>query len=103
MNYYWRKDGTTIGSETNTTFTIPSTLGSDAATYTLLASNFLGTASTTGAVLTVIVPASITVQPVSQTVGDGSNVTFTVIAAGTAPTYQWFKGSTNIPGATAST
>jgi hypothetical protein len=45
---------------------------------------------------------AITVQPESQTNSIGSNVTFTVTAAGTSPlTYQWRKESTNIVGETA--
>lgn len=44
---------------------------------------------------------SITIQPLSQTVSPGSNVTFTVTANGTAPlAYQWFFNNTNITGAT---
>ncbi len=46
-------------------------------------------------------PASIALHPQSQTVAQGSNVTFTVTANGTAPlAYQWRFGSTNIAGAT---
>ncbi len=46
-------------------------------------------------------PPSITLDPQSQTVAQGSNVTFTVTADGTAPlAYQWRFGSTNIAGAT---
>lgn len=44
---------------------------------------------------------SITTQPQSQIVSPGSNVTFTVTAAGTAPlSYQWLFNNTNISGAT---
>jgi hypothetical protein len=43
---------------------------------------------------------TITTQPISQTVTAGANVTFSVVAAGTTPTYQWQKGGTNIAGAT---
>src|ERR1019366_8014598 len=44
-------------------------------------------------------PPSIVTQPQSQTVGVGSNVTFTVTASGTAPlSYQWRLNGTNIAG-----
>jgi len=47
---------------------------------------------------------SITSQPQSQTVCQGSNVTFSVSASGTAPlSYQWKKNGTNISGATSPT
>ncbi|MCL5098655.1 MAG: immunoglobulin domain-containing protein, partial [Candidatus Omnitrophica bacterium] len=43
----------------------------------------------------------ITVQPASQTVTAGANVTFSVTATGTAPlAYQWQKDGVNINGAT---
>ena len=46
-------------------------------------------------------PPSITSDPQSQTVAQGSNVTFSVTAVGTAPlAYQWRFASTNIAGAT---
>ncbi len=48
-------------------------------------------------------PASITANPVNQTVTVGQTATFTVSASGTAPLgYQWQKNSTNIAGATSS-
>ena len=43
---------------------------------------------------------SITAQPQSQTVNQGSNATFTVVATGTNLTYQWRLEGTNISGAT---
>ncbi|HTA31357.1 MAG TPA: immunoglobulin domain-containing protein, partial [Candidatus Cybelea sp.] len=43
-------------------------------------------------------------QPMSQLASAGTNVTFNVIASGTAPLiYQWRMNGTNIPGATNST
>src|SRR5262249_20190687 len=45
----------------------------------------------------------ITSQPASQVVNAGTNVTFSVIATGTAPLhYQWRFNNTNIAGATSS-
>ena len=45
----------------------------------------------------------ITVNPVTQTVCEASNVTFSVTATGTGLTYQWQKGGVDIGGQTAST
>jgi uncharacterized repeat protein (TIGR01451 family) len=48
------------------------------------------------------VAPTITTQPQSQTVIQGANATFTVVATGTAPlSYQWKKNGTAITGATA--
>ena len=39
-------------------------------------------------------------DPVAQTVAVGANATFTVVATGQAPTYQWYHATTLIPSAT---
>jgi len=55
------------------------------------------------ATITTVVPA-ITTQPASITVAAGQTATFTVVATGVpAPTYQWYKNSTVISGATSAT
>ena len=44
---------------------------------------------------------TIITQPISQTVNEGSSVTFSVVATGTEPlSYQWYKDSSPISGAT---
>jgi hypothetical protein len=50
------------------------------------------------------VAPTITRQPASQTVGAGTNATFTVTATGTpAPAFQWWRNGQPIAGATAAT
>jgi hypothetical protein len=65
-----------------------------------------GTITIAGQTFTVTqgcVAATISSQPVSQTVCAGSPVTFSVTATGAGViTYQWRKGTVNIPGATSS-
>jgi hypothetical protein len=46
----------------------------------------------------VIVPVAITQQPVGVTVAEGGSATFSVIASGSAPTYQWFENGSAIVG-----
>lgn len=48
-------------------------------------------------------PVTIVTQPLSQTVAAGNSVTFGVSAYGENNTYQWYKGTTQIPGATSAT
>src|SRR5205823_2438015 len=58
---------------------------------------------TTASGAPVIVPATIAVQPLSQTVNAGSDVTFAVTPGGTPPfTYRWLKDGGNITGAASS-
>jgi hypothetical protein len=48
-----------------------------------------GTATSAAAVLSVVVPASITAQPLSQVVCDGAAVSFSTAASGPDLIYQW--------------
>ena len=101
LNYFWRKNGAFITEATSSAYTIASVVASNAATYTCQVSNFLGSVTSAGATLTVYSPPVITVQPISQTVGVGSNFTVSVTATGNpAPGYQWNKDGVDIPGAT---
>lgn len=103
LNYFWKKNGAFMAGATSSAYTIASVVDSNAATYTCQVSNFLGSVTSVGATLTVYSPPAITVQPVPQTVGVGSNFTVTVTATGNpAPAYQWNKDGSEIPGATAS-
>ncbi|GAA4341285.1 beta strand repeat-containing protein [Flaviaesturariibacter amylovorans] len=52
--------------------------------------------------VTCTAPA-ITTQPTAQTVCAGQNFTFTVVASGTTPTYQWLFNGNPINGATGAT
>ena len=102
--YQWRKDGANIAGATSTSFMITSVTAADAGTYTAVAANSAGSATSNGATLTVTAAAvapTITTQPASQTVNTGSPITFTAAADGSpTPTYQWRKDGVNIAGAT---
>ena len=88
--------GNIIGA-TSTSLTIIGASQTDAGTYTAVASNVLGTATSSGANLTVYNPPAITSQPQSDTSLQGQSVFFTVSATGTAPlTYRWQKNSANL-------
>jgi uncharacterized repeat protein (TIGR03803 family) len=68
----------------------------DAGSYSVIVSNSLGTATSTVASLVVMLPPSITNEPLNQLVASGEAATFTVGAAGTLPlNYQWFFNGTN--------
>jgi hypothetical protein len=49
------------------------------------------------------IPVDITGNPNSQTVCDGTSVTFSVTASGDITGYQWYKNGGILTGATAST
>jgi len=103
LSWFWRRNGTFIAGATNSSLILTNVTTANAGTYTVVVSNFLGSVTSAGAVLTVNVPASITAQPASVTVGEGSNAMFTVTAAGTAPLrYQWQQDGLEVAGATTS-
>lgn len=104
--YQWRKGGTPIGGATGKTYTITSPVAADAGTYdVVLTSACPSVASVTSGPITMTINEApvITAEPAAtQTICEGSPVTFTAAATGTGLTYQWRKGTTNINGATAS-
>jgi uncharacterized delta-60 repeat protein len=102
LNYFWKKNGVFISGQTSASLNFASVVTTNAATYTCQVSNFLGSITSTGAVLTVAYPPTISVPPVGQTIGVGSNFTVSVTANGNpAIAYQWRTNGTVIAGATA--
>ncbi len=107
LNYQWQKNGVAISGATSSSYTTPATTSSDnAAQFTVVVTNTLGSATSSVATLTVspatVVP-SITTQPTSQTVTTGQTATFNVAATGSSPlSYQWRKNGIAILGATSS-
>jgi len=62
-----------------------------------------GSVTSGNATLTVnasVVAPTITTQPASKSVTAGATATFSVVASGTTPSYQWRKNGTAISGAT---
>jgi plastocyanin len=104
LSFQWQKNGAAIPGATSASLTLNAVTTSDAGSYTVVVSNGVGSVTSSTATLTVNTAASapvITSQPVSQTVSNGVNVTFTVTATGTAPlSFQWQKNAAAVPGAT---
>jgi len=104
LSYQWFKDGQVLTNSTDASLNIPAVLAGDAGSYALRVSNAISTNTTRAALLTVTgSPVVITdpTQPADQTIVEGSPVTFSVAASGSAPLqYQWFSGTNAIPDAT---
>jgi hypothetical protein len=56
LSYQWRKDGIPIAGAVNSALTLSNVQTSDAGTYTVLVSNFVGSATSNAAILVVLVP-----------------------------------------------
>lgn len=95
LAYQWRRTGTDVEDATNASFSIAAASLSDAADYTAVVSNPVGSVTSIVATLTVASPPSIGAHPQDQTVPLDATAVFTVAASGTAPlSYQWsFNGS----------
>ena len=107
LSYQWRQNGSAISGATSSSYTTPAeTTSNSGATFSVVVSNSVGSATSNNATLTVNpdpVAPTITSQPASQTINAGQTATFSVTASGTAPlSYQWFQNSTAISGATSS-
>jgi hypothetical protein len=104
LSFQWLKNGVPISGANSNVLALVAVSTNDAASYSVVVTNIVGTLASSSATLTVLVPPTILAQPVSATIFAGSNVTFTVVASGTPPlTYQWQKNGGNIPGATTAT
>jgi len=107
LGYQWYENNTLLTNATSSTLTLSNVQPSAAGSYSVVVSNFVSTAGSSNAVLTVNtnpVAPSFTSQPASQIVLTGGTAFFNAIAAGTATiVYQWDKNGSPISGATSST
>jgi hypothetical protein len=101
FNYQWRFNAANIPGATNANFTLANAQPADAGQYTVQVSVGAESVESPAAVLAVTVPPAISQQPQSQVVVFGTNVTFSVTAAGSGTlSYQWKFNGADIPGAT---
>jgi hypothetical protein len=88
--YQWQVNGTNILGATSASYTITNAGLGNAGTYTLVAANATGSATSNGAVLTVNTVPVVPTQAVNQTVNVGQNAIFTITGSGSPPpAYQW--------------
>ncbi len=100
----WMKNGAIIAGATKSVLSIDAVVAADLATYAVVATNPVGSATSAEAALVIAAPPVFTLQPTNQTVAVHADVTFAVSATGgPAPTFQWKKNGANIIGATNST
>jgi hypothetical protein len=98
--YQWKKDGIQIPGAQASSLTLTSASEGDSATYTVSVSNATESVPSDGALLRVLAPPAISVQPVGASVALGAGKSLSVTAAGSAPlSYQWRKAGVNIAGA----
>ncbi|MEO6244480.1 MAG: immunoglobulin domain-containing protein [Opitutaceae bacterium] len=104
-SYQWKKGAAAVAGATNASLQLNNVTTGNSGSYTLVATNLAGSATSNRVMLTVgagpsgpsapnpvnVAPV-ITQQPVGQTVSTGSSVTLSAAASGTpAPTITWYR------------
>jgi hypothetical protein len=104
LQYQWVANGADLPYATNAYLSLNNVQSADAGAYSVRIFNAGGVTISTNALLTVLNPPAITVQPVSHTNSAGGTVTFIVGATGTPPLiYAWSFNGVPIAGATQAT
>lgn len=102
LSYQWYFNTNTILVGQNATnLLIASTLTNNAGTYSVVVSNFVGSVTSSLAILTVSVSSLpiIVAQPQDQVVSFSNAANFSVTAVGQSPlTYQWYSNNIPTPG-----
>ena len=102
LTYQWQSNGVPVAGATNTILSLSNIQYSGL--YSIIVSNSFGFIASSNAMLNVITPPVLTIQPLNSTLIGGSNVTFTSsISSSYTFVYQWQFNGTNLPGATNST
>ena len=99
----WTFNGLPLTNAGATNYTITGVKVSDGGAYALVVTNHIGSATSTTAILTVLAPPAITLQPVNQYAVTGQVFGFSVAATGGNLAYQWFQGGIRLTGYTNST
>lgn len=101
--YRWAKnnsplaDGGNISGSSTSTLIVSNVAAGDVANYSVTVTNSLGSATSSNAALTVILPPSIGTQPQPQNATIGGSASFSVAASGTAPFgYRWLKNNVTV-------
>jgi hypothetical protein len=99
LNYFWRQSGAVItngakfAGVNSATLIVSNAAAADAANYSVIITNSAGSVTSSIAALSIILPPSISAQPIATTNAVGSNAVFSVTATGASLAYKWLKNS----------
>ena len=101
LHYQWRLNGTALSGATNLVLVLTNLQYAQAGSYSVAVFNEAGSTISSNGTLTIITPIFFSVQPASQGVLPGTNVTINSLALGNGSVaYQWRFEGTNILNAT---
>ncbi len=88
--FQWRKDGAAIPGATSASYAVSAVVAASAGSFDVTITNYVGSATSEAATLTVDEPTLITASPASVTEAANRTITFRVTASGTPPlVYRW--------------
>jgi Immunoglobulin domain len=103
LGYQWCFGGTPLAAATSSALTVLKVQNKDLGSYTVVVTNVAGSLTSAVADLSIFSPVVVVTQPQSQTVTQGQNASFAVVASGTTPlNYQWSLNNTALSGAASS-
>jgi hypothetical protein len=107
LSFQWRRNGVDLPGANGAVLRLATVTDAQAGDYSVVVSNAAGSVTSPAAALTVntvpgsLQPPTIAASPASVTVAQGQSVSLVVSVTGSGPfTYQWRKGSIDVPGAT---
>jgi hypothetical protein len=101
VSYQWYRGTTPISGATSDILTFTCAYADNGVNYKVVVTNLYGSATSAPAALTVMTDLLLVSSPASITRNIGSKAAFIAVPGGALPvTYQWYKGATQIPGAT---
>ncbi len=104
LTYRWKHNNVLVAENASATYTILNVGLPSAGTYTVDVITACGAVTSAKPMVVAIkMPVAITKQPKDTTVRENGNLTLSVKATGDSPTYEWYKVTTKIPGATTNT
>lgn len=94
LSYQWRMNGNELQGATNSSLLLTNSQLNQGGNYTVVVTDAQGSNTNEPALLTVLEPPVITLQPQSQTVSVGETASFSVIATGQEPLrYRWRRNA----------
>ena len=104
LGYQWFFKGAPLPGAIGPQLLLNNVQSGNAGDYQIVASNSIGTVSSTATLTVTPLAPYFTAPPVSDSASIGSSHTFSAVVNGSEPiSYQWQHDTTNLPGATQST
>jgi hypothetical protein len=104
LRYQWRFEGTNILNATNASYSfVNANLAQHHGSYSVVVEDDISTATSSNALIYVLVKPFVTTHITSQTVLQGADATFSLVVTGAPPLwYRWIRNGGSILGATTS-